>query len=49
MTYMAIFVAGLLAGVLIVWGLAARRTATAQATASSLREQREKNEAEIGA
>jgi len=49
MTYMAIFVAGLLAGVLIVWGLAARRTATAQATASSLREQQEKNEAEIGA
>src|SRR2546425_1357297 len=49
MTYMAVFVAGLLAGGLIVWGLAARRIATAEAVASFLREQREKNDTEIGA
>ena len=49
MTYMAVFVAGLLAGGLIVWGLAARRIATAEAAASFLREQREKNDTEIGA
>src|SRR6266566_2179507 len=38
MTYVATFVAGLLAGGLVAWAWAARRTAAAEATASALRE-----------
>ena len=47
MTYVAALVVGLLGGVVVSWGLASRRTAGAEAAATALREQRDKNEAEI--
>ena len=47
MTYVAALVVGFLGGVVVSWGLAARRAAGAEAAAAVLREQRDKNEGEI--
>ncbi len=49
MTYAVVFVAGLLVGGLVAWALAARHAAAAEATASALREQQNKNDAETRA
>lgn len=47
MIYVAVLIVGLLGGALVAWGVASRRIAGAEAAASSLLEQRGKNEAEI--